>query len=289
MNDINDYINKTFCMDNLEFMKSLPNESIDLIYGDILYGTGNKFTDYQDLKADRETIKEFYIPRIKEMHKLLKSTGSIYLQMDWRISHWIRYICDDIFGYENFINEIIWHYQTYQGKNKKSFPRKHDNILYYSKSDTYTFKLLKDTNYEDTIDYKRWRKYLNNNNEILGCNYPKTDCRFDGYYNRFVKVNRRIPNDNDVIFKIEGKTIDSVWNIKAVDPKSYNIVNYNTQKPKELLERIIKASSNESDIIGDFFCGSGATGVVAKELNRKYILCDINPKAIEITNLRLTS
>lgn len=282
-------INKVVCMDNLIFMRTLLSQSIDLIYGDILFGTGKKFTDYQDIKADRKIVNDFYIPRIKEMHRLLKPTGSIYLQMDWRISHWIRYIMDDIFNYDNFRNEIIWHYETYQGKSKKPFPKKHDNILFYSKSDNYIFKLLKDTNYDETIDYKRWKKYLNNNNEILGNNYPKTDCRFDGYYNRFVKENKRAPNADDVILKIEGKTVDSVWNIKAVDPKSKNRVEYNTQKPKELMERIIKASTNEGDMIGDFFCGSGVSGIVAKELNRKYILCDINPRAIEITNLGLMS
>jgi len=83
--------------DNLEYMKSLESNSIDLIYCDILYGTGRKFKDYQDLKPKREIIKEHYIPRLTEMHRLLKNTGSIYLQMDTRINHWIRIIMDDIF------------------------------------------------------------------------------------------------------------------------------------------------------------------------------------------------
>ena len=101
-------INRCYCMDNLELMKQIPDSYIDLIYCDVLYGTGRKFDDFQDLKPDRQIIEDFYIPRIKEMYRILKNTGSIYLQMDYRISLWIRCIVDDIFGYENFINEIIW-------------------------------------------------------------------------------------------------------------------------------------------------------------------------------------
>ena len=106
--------------DNLELLAELKNSTVDLIYCDILYGTGRKFKDYQDLKPKREVIEEHYIPRIKEMHRVLKDTGSIYLQMDTRINHWLRCILDDVFGYDNFRNEISWCYNS-QGKttNKK--------------------------------------------------------------------------------------------------------------------------------------------------------------------------
>ena len=92
--------------DNLEYMKSLQSESIDLIYSDILYGTGRDFGDYKDIKADRKTVEAFYSPRITEMHRLLKQTGSIYLQMDFKISHWVRLILEDV-GLL-FQNEIVW-------------------------------------------------------------------------------------------------------------------------------------------------------------------------------------
>ena len=84
------------CGDNLELLKSQPNESVDLIYCDILYGTGKDFMDYKDLYPMREIIEEHYLPRLKEMHRVLKSTGSIYLQMDYRIEHWVRCMMDDI-------------------------------------------------------------------------------------------------------------------------------------------------------------------------------------------------
>jgi site-specific DNA-methyltransferase (adenine-specific) len=94
-------------VDNLELLLSQPDESVDLIYCDILYGTGKDFMDYKDLYPMREIIEEHYLPRLKEMHRVLKNTGSIYLQMDYRIIHWVRCMMDDIFGYGNFRNEII--------------------------------------------------------------------------------------------------------------------------------------------------------------------------------------
>ena len=132
--------------DNLELMKTIESNTIDLIYCDILYGTGRKFTDYQDLKPIRSEIESHYLPRIKEMHRILKPTGSIYLQMDTKINHWIRCIMDDVFGYDNFVNEIIWNYKT-GGASKKYFPRKHDNIFLYTKTKKYTFNKLTDKNY----------------------------------------------------------------------------------------------------------------------------------------------
>ena len=118
-------------VDNLELLLSQPDESVDLIYCDILYGTGRNFGDYQDLKPIRSEIEAHYLPRLKEMHRVLKSTGSIYLQMDYRIIHWVRCMMDDIFGYGNFRNEIIWCYTSPSGA-KNNFPKKHDNIVFYS-------------------------------------------------------------------------------------------------------------------------------------------------------------
>jgi len=224
-------------MDNLELMKQMEDESIDLIYCDILYGTGRKFDDFQDLKPDRQIIEDFYIPRMKEMHRILKNTGSIYLQMDYRISHWIRVIMDNIFGYENFKNEIIWKYGL-GGSGNREFAKKHDNILFYTKSKDYIFNLQ----YEHATS-----------NAMKGKMKKMTD----------------------------------IWDVPALNNMAKERVGYDTQKPKALLERIIKASSNEGDIVADFFCGSGTTGVVAKELGRNYIMCDINPKAIEISEQRL--
>lgn len=247
-------VNKLYCMDNLELMKQLSSDSIDLIYSDILFGTGKKFKDYQDLKPDRKIIEDFYIPRIKEMYRILNPTGSIYLQMDYRIVHWIRCIMDDIFGYENFQDEIIWCYNG-GGTTKKRWNRKHDNILFYTKGKKFKFN----TQYQP-----------------YNCNSSKR------------LINKHRGEDKSNRLELGTPMVDWWMDIKCiVNPANIEYQNYDTQKPKSLLQRIIKASSNEGDVVADFFCGSGTSLVVAKELNRKYIGCDISERAIEISNSRL--
>ena len=218
--------------------------------------------------------------RLVLMKELLSDKGTICVHIDWHVAAYVKLVMDEIFGKDKFRNEIIWHYQTFQGQVKSYFPRKHDNIFIYSKGDNPVFHLLKDDNAEETIDFTRWNDYLNENNEITGANYPENDSRFKGYYSRFVKENHRKPGPNDVILKIGGNTIDSVWDLKAVDPKNKTErVGYATQKPEALLERIIKASSNEGDLVCDFFGGSGTTAAVAEKLGRRWITCDIGKPA----------
>ena len=259
-------LNKCYCMDNLELMKQIDDNSIDLIYGDILYGTGRKFKDYQDLKPNKQVIEDFYIPRIKEMYRILKNTGSIYLQMDYRINHWIRCIMDNIFGYENFRNEIIYKMQK-GGSPKYDLPLCHDMILRYSKTDKYILNKIY-IKHKDSAD-KRYDKTDDNGNRYKI--YKKNNKEYKSYYKG-------------------GKLLNDVWDdISLIVKSSDEYISYDTQKPKSLLERIIKISSNEKDIVADFFCGSGTTGVAVKELNRKYILCDINRNAINISEERLNN
>jgi len=126
--------------DNLELMKQLPDNYIDLIYCDILYNTGRKFKDYNDNLGTPQEAILWYEPRLLEMFRLLKNTGSIYLQMDYRLVHYMKVAMDDIFGYDNFINEIICKYGL-GGSGKKSFAKKHDTILFYAKTKDYIFNL----------------------------------------------------------------------------------------------------------------------------------------------------
>lgn len=243
--------------DNLELMAEMQDNTVDLIYCDILYGTGRKFKDYQDLKPKREIIEEHYIPRIKEMHRILKDTGSIYLQMDTKINHWIRCIMDDVFGYDNFVNEIIWNYKT-GGASKKYFPRKHDNIFLYTKTKKYTFNKLTDKNY---IKHK------------YGFSNLETGEDENGFYYL--------------------RTMQDVWNVPIIrtvkDKIDKEKLGYDTQKPKALIERIIKASSNEGDLVADFYAGSFTTAEVCKYLNRNFIGCDISEKAVQIGRARVNS
>ena len=107
------------CGDNLELLKTQPNESVNMIYCDILYGTGRNFGNYQDLKPIRSDIESHYLPRLIEMKRVLKQNGSIYLQMDTRINHWMRILMDEVFGYKNFKNEIVWIYRSAGFSKKK--------------------------------------------------------------------------------------------------------------------------------------------------------------------------
>ena len=239
--------------DNLELMKTIESDTIDLIYCDILYGTGRKFADYQDLKPIRSEIESHYLPRIKEMHRILKPTGSIYLQMDTKIDHWIRCLMDDVFGYENFRNEIAWCYTVIQ-KEGKYFPRKHDVILLYSKSDDYTFN----TQY---IPYKKSNKNNGVKSEDWETKYKEFDKR--------------------------GKAVEDYWiDLPMLNSMSKERLGYDTQKPKELIRRFVLASTNGGDLVADFYMGSGTTAEVALELGRKFIGCDINPKAVELSKVR---
>lgn len=254
-------INKAYCMDNLELLKQLPTESIDLIYCDILYNTGKKFKDFNDNLGTPQQAIERYKPRLVEMKRVLKNTGLILLQMDYRLHPYIRLEMDSLFSIDNLVNELIRQYSG-GGVPKNKFAPKHDNILLYSKTNKYTFNIDK-----------------------LRIPYSKsTENRFKNTIN-----NKRngIDFGEQQLNKL-GKHPESVISMPILSPSSRERVGYDTQKPMDLLRYLINGLSNEKDIIADFFCGSGTTLMAAKELNRQYIGCDINPKAIEITNNRLS-
>ncbi len=310
--DESGWINKIFWGDNLQVMSHLLKEyrgKIDLIYidppfdskadykkkievkGKKIFNDSTTFEEkqYGDIWTNDEYL-QFMFERFVLLKELLSDKGTIYVHCDYHKSHHLRCLMDEVFGPSNFKNEIVWHYKTYQGQVSAYFPRKHDTILMYTKTDEYYFKLLKDDDPEKTIDFTRWNSYLNENNEITGANYPSQDSRFMAYYRRFVKENHRNPGPNDVILKIEGNTIDSVWELKAIDPKNAaERLGYPTQKPESLLERILEASSKEGDIVFDCFMGSGTTQAVALKKNRRFIGADINLGAIQTATKRLIS
>lgn len=225
--------------------------------------------------------------RLKLIHGLLAEDGSIYVHCDWRVNSYMRLVLDEIFGANNFKNEIIWRYRTYQGQVQNYFPRKHDTILFYKKGEP-KFELLKDNNFENNIDFKRWNRYLINGNEIRGNNYPTTDSRFDVFVKKWKKEHPgQEVDENAILYKLEGLTVDSVWDLKALDPKDDRRLGYPTQKPDEVLERIIIASSEKGDLVADFFCGSGTTLAVAEKLNRKWIGTDLGRFSIHTTRKRM--
>ena len=243
---------------------------VDLIYIDPPFNTGDDFA-YID-KFQDSTWLSLMENRLELAKDILSKRGSFYLHLDDNADYMGRILLNNIFGKDNFKNEIIWRYRTYQGQVKTNFPRKHDSILWFSKLSNPIFTLTYQNNYEDTVDYKRWGDFIVNNNQIIYPNYPKTDSRFTAYLKKYIK-NYGHPQNGDVIYQVRGYVVDDVWeDIIALDPKNTDErLGFLTQKPERLLERIIKASSNKDSIVMDFFSGSGTTINTAHKLGRKWI------------------
>lgn len=287
------YKNSTFAIyndDNLNTMRYLPDNYISLIYGDILYGTGKKFKDYDDIKAEKDTVYSFYIPRFKQMKRLLRDDGTIFIQMDSRISHWVRCILDDIFGYDNFINEIIWHYSKMNAVTS-SFISNHDNIFSYGKSKSNRKFNIQYNNQESALK-TRLKKFIDNDNTIKWKSIKNHSSQLLDNYIKSAKnkLNKIQLDDDDIVidFKTkENQKMDDVWDIPIIKGNSKEYIDYNTQKPMALLDNIILSSSDENDIVADFFMGSGSFGESALKNNRKFLGCDINLKGCQITKERL--
>lgn len=198
-----DWHNKLIFGDNLQAMKTLLQMKMDgklvnadgipgirLIYIDPPFATKKEFRGSQDQKAYQDKIAgaeflEFLRKRLVLMRELLSDDGSIYVHIDWKKGHYVKVLMDEIFGEHRFKNDIIWRYRTYQGQVSSYYPRKHDIILFYTKSDKNVFSLLKENDFTKNIDYQRWNDYLVNKNEIRGDNYPKTDSRFDVFIEKW--------------------------------------------------------------------------------------------------------
>lgn len=274
-----DWRNMLVFGDNLQFLKTLyKNEDplikdkvkgkVKLIYIDPPFATEDEFQNkdgvksYSDRKQGSEFI-EFLRKRLLLAKEILSNDGSIFVHCDWRMSAYIRAILDEIFGKEKFVNEII---VCYSGptNQKNNFPRKHDNIFFYRKGNSFTFN-----NETTRIDYKK-SNFTTGKTSLAG--------RADDDYLRQLDE--------------QGKQIEDYWtDIRTGShiPKNIreNASNYPTHKDEKLLERIIRAVTNENDIVLDFFGGSGVTAAVSEKLNRKWITCDIGKFSFYATQKRL--
>lgn len=204
-------------------------------------------------------LKMIY-PRLVLMKELLSEKGSIYVHIDWHIGAYMKIILDDIFGKDMFRNELVWTYFGFKRSTTKKFPQKHDVIYSYTKNNEYVWN----TQYKPhSAEYiKRFKKDKN------GRLY-RDDVNPTGGGTRVIYLD-----------EVKGDIVDSVWeDIPPVNPVAKERVGYATQKPEALLERIIKASSNEGDLVCDFFGGSGTTAAVAEKLGRRWITCDIGKPA----------
>jgi site-specific DNA-methyltransferase (adenine-specific) len=301
--------NKIFWWDNFQVLSHLLKDykgKIDLIYIDPPFDSKADYVKkikirWKEISGWEQSIMEekqygdiwgkdeylqFMHERLLLLRELLSDTGSIYLHCDWHKAHHLRCLMDEIFGENNFLNEIIWENQWSWIEPDNKFPNRHNNIFAYRKWSDYIFNRIYEADFSNSVNYQRWANYITDN-KILWKNYPKSDSRFNTYLQKFIDENGREPTDNDVIFDFKGEVLGTMWYIKTVDPKSKDNTGYPTQKPEWLLERIIKASSNSWDIVLDCFMGSGTTCAVAQRLGRRWIGCDINTGAIQTTTKRL--
>jgi len=266
-----------YCGDNLYWMPRLPDEFVDLCYIDppffsqkqyeVIFKDGEEIRSFEDRwKGGIENYIEWMRVRVEEIHRLLKPTGSFYLHCDWHASHHLKVMCDEIFGYKNFRNEIIWHYDI-GGKPKYDFRRKHDTILRYSKGE----------------------KVVWNEARLLPLNperYDKIDEAGRRYYLGYGGKWRK--------YLDSGTPADDVWTFvrepqfRTLNSQAKERQGYPTQKPEPLLERIIEVSSNPGDLVFDCFCACGTTLTAAHKSARRWLGIDVSPTGCKLVQYRLS-
>lgn len=286
---LGDFRNYLIWGDNKLVMASLLADfkgMIDLIYIDPPFDVGADFTMDVAIGGGAETVAKdqstlemvayrdmwgkgtdsylhMMFERLALMRDLLSSKGSLFIHCDWRMIHFLKAIGDEVFGVERFKNEIIWHYVKLRVP-RKQFAANHDSILFYAASDNNTFHVLREA--KDKVKRQTVKKW-------------------DPV--RRTTVQERDEHGNLMYYDQFDKSIDNVWNIQLVNPVAEERLGFATQKPEALLERIILASSNEDDLVADFFCGSGTTGAVAERLGRRWIMADLGRFAIHTSRKRL--
>ena len=280
--------NRLIWGDNLHIMRQLPTNSIDLIYIDppffsgrqynVIWGDSNELRSFNDIwESGLDGYLIWLNARLYEMKRLLKPTGSIYVHCDWHASHYIKVEMDKIFGNENLVSEIIWAYGTASGgrASGKKPVKGHDTILFYAKAyGQHTYN----------------RQYTDYTEKYIRERFSYTDDDGRRYQPR------KRPNGvvtRQYLDESPGVPLSSVWS-DITQLYAYHLVKrkqeeigYPTQKPEALLERIIKASSNEGDVVADFFVGGGTTAAVAQRLNRPFIVSDQSRVAVSVTAERL--
>lgn len=251
--------------DNLDVMAGLPSAGIDLIYADPPFFTGktqtqgdgqHRFNDQWG--GDLGTFLAFLRPRLAEMRRLLKPTGTIYVHLDWHAVHYVKVLLDELFGYDHFLNEIVWSYRT-GGRSQRWFARKHDTLLVYARErNGHKFHVIRDGTYRTD-----------------GLNYDETGRPYKNTLS------------GRLYFNPDGPAMTDVWELPFLSTVSRERTGYPTQKPESLLERIIQASTDPGDLVADFFCGSGTTLAAARRLGRRWVGCDVSPAAVDIASSRL--
>lgn len=283
--------NKLFWGDNLQVLSHLLKEyrgKIDLIYidppfdskadyikkvkikGEKIEGEQQSILEekqYTDIWENDEYL-QFMYERLMILKELMSDAGSIYLHCDWHKNSYLRLLMDEIFGYENIVNEIIWYYPNkFKFEFSRSFGSDTETLLLYAKNKG---------------------KHLLNHISVSIKN-PRKQNRVTWNPKLKKMVTVKDEKGNVVYYEKNEKIVGALWEIPRVNSMANEVSGYPTQKPEQLLERIIKASSNDGDLILDCFCGSGTTMAVAQKLGRRWIGCDINIGAIQTSTKRLAS
>lgn len=232
---------------------------------------------------DKEKYLNWMWENLMAIKSVMSETASIYVHLDWHVGHYVKILLDEVFGEDNFINEIVWGYKDIGAKAVPYFKKKHDTIYFYAKnnSDDRPFNIIRQQLSQSTID--RYGTYFDENGQItyqwLKDNNPGVFAKLKGH-----------PDDlsQPWLDKNNGQPLSDWWDdISPLKSHFDEAVDYSTQKPEALLERIIKASSNEGMLVADFFGGSGVTAAVAAKLGRRFIHCDIGLNSIQTTRDRL--
>jgi len=268
--------NLLICADNLNALDDLIKKGIraDLIYLDppffsnrhyeVIWGDEAEVRSFKDRwEGGINVYIEWMKERILKMYDALNETGSFYLHCDWHASHYLKVMLDDVFGYNNFRNEIVWCYKRWPAK-QKNFQSMHDIILRYSKSDNVVWNQLFDDFTEQT------KKRIKGGKKI------------EHYEGESGKILIRATEEMS-----PGVAMCDYWNIPMIAGQAKERLGYPTQKPEALLERIIKASSNKGDLILDPFCGCGTAVAVSQRLSRKWIGIDISPTSVKLMEKRV--
>lgn len=247
---------------------------IKLIYIDPPFATRQDFMKDKE-KAYRDKVLgtqfiEFLRRRLILLRELLADDGSIYVHLDWKKGHYLKAVLDEVFGETNFFNEIIWRYFGFKRSTAANFPRKHDSIFAYGKSDARIWNPVFRAYSKEYL--ARWK--VDESGELY-----RDDVNPTGGGSRVIYLK-----------DLKGDLVESVWSdIPPVNPIASERTDYPTQKPEALIERVIRASSNEGDIVLDCFAGSGTTPAVAEKLGRRWIAMDCGKLAIYTTQKRLFS
>lgn len=334
--EVDGWRNKIFWGDNLQVMSHLLKDfrgQVDLVYIDppfdsradyrrnIKVRSGKSETSsyssfeekqYSDIWTN-DLYLQYMFERIIILRELMKSTGSIYIHCDWHKSHHLRLVCDEVFGSNNFRNEIIWQRGNPRVNASGHFSHNTDTILFYTKSSNYTFEQQFTPLSEDYLDKyysqicevtgKRFMPspligHVGTNKEyewrgfVRAWRYPKhrlDELDADGRI-YWPKTGEGVPRFKKLLEETRGRAVQSLWtDISSVNSQAAEDTGYPTQKPEALLERIINASCPNNGLIFDAFMGSGTTQAAAAKTGRRFIGCDINLGAIQTTISRLNS